>query len=124
MIVQVSEPVEFEGAARLVVPFQQPTRPASLIAVAFMLESAALTIVRVTDNTAGPRAWRLGNDTPAGNGRRVAWVRAGGPPGVTEVTGEAANGKPVCGTALAVEAQVRGPGDALQLLADLLTGAP
>jgi hypothetical protein len=118
MIVQVGS-ARFEvPTAPLVVPLPKPSLRGSVIAVAFTLITAAATIVRVTDS-GSPRGWKVANDTTTGNGRRVCWVRVGGPPGVVEVVGESANSTLVSGTAMALEAQAH-PGAALQLLADLL----
>lgn len=118
MIVQVAS-AKFSGAASLPVPFASPTRKDSVLAVAFTLDTCAVTIIKVDDDKGGTRWWRLANDTAAGR-RRVCWVRnSGAPPGVVEVVGSPANDKPVTGTALALEAAGVAPGAALQLLADL-----
>jgi hypothetical protein len=113
--------VKFTDEARLVVPFTSPTLAASSLAVAFLLEPGSPAVTHIEHQ--GPW-WRLADDRETARGRTVMWVRhPKAPPGLTEVVGEVANGQLVNGHALALEAQVRGLGDAQQLLADLLLEA-
>jgi hypothetical protein len=121
--VQVSELVRFENASRIAIPFASPSRPGSILAAGFTLAMSAVTILRIDDNTGGGRWWRLGNDSCnlAARGRRVCWCRlASAPPGALELFGLPANGALVSGTALAIESQARGPGDAMQELHNLV----
>ncbi|HTD13285.1 MAG TPA: hypothetical protein VK676_14565 [Steroidobacteraceae bacterium] len=117
-IVQVTNPVQFVGQSRIVVPLNTPSVAGSSIAVAFVLEPDSPTVAGIENG--GPW-WRCGSDRVSPRGRTVIWVRhMKAPAALAEIVGQVANNTPVNGSALVLEAQARGFGDAQQLLCDLL----
>jgi hypothetical protein len=115
MIVQVSAPVKFADASRIVVPLGVPSALQTHIVVAVTMAGGRTAELRLSDNLAAPR-WRMANGD---NGPTALWYRVGGPHGgVQEIVIEAAH--QISGTAVAAEVAGVSPGQAVQELCDLL----
>jgi hypothetical protein len=116
-IIQIGSAKFEELSPRLIVPFRSPTLAGSTLAVTFIVTE--LIEVRIVDDDL--RWWCMQYSVAVDPGSHTKWVRGhGGPAGVTQITGETADRRPVNGTAFAIEAQGATPNKASDLLAEML----
>lgn len=119
VIVQISDVVHFQGAARIVVPLQEPSTAGTVLALAVVMRGSAPAL-RVSDDLAGSHRWRQANR----DGCRAFWYRHQSPePGVVEVIIDTPNALEITGRAVVAEAAGVSAGTAVQLLSDLLLEA-
>jgi hypothetical protein len=117
VIVQLSAPVQFINASRIVVPLK-PSAPRSILVLAVVITFArGGLLLRVSDNLAMTRRWRQAN----ADGGRHLWYRLQSPhAGVAEVIIETPNELQITGRAVLAEMVGVNAGQGVQLLSDLL----
>jgi hypothetical protein len=115
VIGQLTGPVQFINASRVLVPLKAPSAGGSILALGVVMTSRAPAL-RVSDNLGEPR-WRQANS----DGRTALWHRLHSPhAGVLEVVIETPNALEITGHALLAETAGLNAGAAVQLLSDLL----